>query len=125
MWLCPGLHVLPGSYLNGSRSTRVPGCLNVIFEGAEGESLRAMLPEVMLSSGSACSSATREPSYVLRALGRDDELAGSSLRLSLGRYTTDPQIDAAVTQLVDAVRFLRELSPLWRDRKSTRLNSSH
>ncbi|HEY9546927.1 MAG TPA: aminotransferase class V-fold PLP-dependent enzyme [Solimonas sp.] len=113
--LWQGLQVLPGIYLNGSPSQRVPGILNVSFEGAEGESLRAMLPELMLSSGSACSSATREPSYVLRALGRDDELAGSSLRLSLGRYTTDAQIDAAVTQIVDAVRFLRELSPLWSD----------
>src|SRR3546814_7898308 len=89
--LWQGLQVLPGIYLNGSPSQRVPGILNVSFEGAEGESLRAMLPELMLSSGSACSSATREPSYVLRALGRDDELAGSSLRLSLGRYTTDAQ----------------------------------
>src|SRR3546814_15391525 len=101
--------------LNCSPCPRLPGILNVSFEGAESESLRAMLPELMLSSGSACSSATREPSYVLRALGRDDELAGSSLRLSLGRYTTDAQIDAAVTQIVDAVRFLRELSPLWID----------
>lgn len=113
--LWQGLQALPKIYLNGSPSQGVPGILNVSFEGAEGESLRAMLPELMVSSGSACSSATREPSYVLRALGRDDELAGSSLRLSLGRYTTDTQVDAATTQVIDAVRFLRELSPLWSD----------
>lgn len=113
--LWQGLQPLPKIHLNGSPSQRAPGILNVSFEGAEGESLRAMLPELMVSSGSACSSATREPSYVLRALGRDDELAGSSLRLSLGRYSTEAQIDAAATQIIGAVRFLRELSPLWSD----------
>lgn len=111
--LWQALQPLPKIYLNGAASPRAPGILNVSFEGAEGESLRAMLPELMVSSGSACSSATREPSYVLRALGRDDELAGSSLRLSLGRYTTAGQVDAAARQIVDAVRFLRDLSPLW------------
>lgn len=111
--LWQGLQPLPKIYLNGSPGQRAPGILNVSFEGAEGESLRAMLPELMVSSGSACSSATREPSYVLRALGRDDELAGSSLRLSLGRYTSEAQVDAAARQIIDAVRFLRELSPLW------------
>lgn len=111
--LWQALQPLPKIYLNGAASQRAPGILNVSFEGAEGESLRAMLPELMVSSGSACSSATREPSYVLRALGRDDELAGSSLRLSLGRYTTAGQVDAAARQIVDAVRFLRDLSPLW------------
>lgn len=107
------LQVLPKIYLNGPVDARAPGILNVSFAGAEGESLRAMLPQLMVSSGSACSSATREPSYVLRALGRDDELAGSSLRLSLGRYTTEAQVDAAAQQIIEAVRFLRELSPLW------------
>jgi cysteine desulfurase len=107
------LQVLPKIYLNGPLLARAPGILNVSFAGVEGESLRAMLPELMLSSGSACSSATREPSYVLRALGRDDELAGSSLRLSLGRRTSEADVDAAATQIVAAVRFLRELSPLW------------
>ncbi|MFT4046702.1 MAG: aminotransferase class V-fold PLP-dependent enzyme [Solimonas sp.] len=111
--LWQNLLALPQIYLNGPAEARVSGILNVSFAGAEGESLRAMLPELMLSSGSACSSATREPSYVLRALGRDDELAGSSLRLSLGRYTTEDDVDRAARAIVDAVRFLRELSPLW------------
>ncbi|NGY04542.1 aminotransferase class V-fold PLP-dependent enzyme [Solimonas terrae] len=111
LWL--GLQALPKIHLNGSETQRAPGILNVSFAGAEGESLRAMLPELMVSSGSACSSATREPSYVLRALGRDDELAGSSLRLSLGRYTSEAQVDAAAARIVEAVGFLRELSPLW------------
>lgn len=113
--LWQALQVLPKIYLNGPVEARAPGILNVSFAGAEGESLRAMLPELMVSSGSACSSATREPSYVLRALGRDDELAGSSLRLSLGRYSTEAQIDRAAAQIIEAVRFLRELSPLWRE----------
>jgi cysteine desulfurase len=107
------LQVLPKIYRNGPTEARAPGILNVSFEGAEGESLRAMLPELMVSSGSACSSATREPSYVLRALGRDDELAGSSLRMSIGRFTTAEQVDAAAGQIVAAVGFLRELSPSW------------
>ncbi|MGH8445503.1 MAG: aminotransferase class V-fold PLP-dependent enzyme [Solimonas sp.] len=111
--LWQALQVLPKIYLNGPAAARAPGILNVSFAGAEGESLRAMLPQLMVSSGSACSSATREPSYVLRALGRDDELAGSSLRLSLGRYTTAADIDRAAEQVIGAVRFLRELSPLW------------
>ncbi|WP_028080531.1 aminotransferase class V-fold PLP-dependent enzyme [Solimonas soli] len=107
------LQALPKIHLNGPADRRAPGILNVSFAGAEGESLRAMLPQLMVSSGSACSSATREPSYVLRALGRDDELAGSSLRLSLGRYTSEAQIDRAAAEIIAAVRFLRELSPLW------------
>ncbi|SEQ57946.1 cysteine desulfurase [Solimonas aquatica] len=104
---------LPEVLLNApaAADARAPGILNLSFTGVEGESLRAMLPELMVSSGSACSSATREPSYVLRALGRSDELAGASLRLSLGRYTTAGQVDAAATQIIAAVQFLRELSP--------------
>ncbi len=107
------LQSLPKIYLNGPRDRRAPAILNVSFAGVEGESLRAMLPELMVSSGSACSSATREPSYVLRALGRDDELAGSSLRLSIGRYSTAAEIDQAAAQIIAAVGFLRALSPLW------------
>jgi cysteine desulfurase len=91
---------------------RAPHILNVSFEGAEGESLRAMLGEIAVSSGSACSSATREPSFVLRALGRDDELAGSSLRFSLGRYSTAQDIEVAAAKVVQAVNWLRELSPV-------------
>ena len=105
------LQALPRIHLNGEHAPRVSHILNVSFEGAEGESLRAMLGDVAVSSGSACSSATREPSFVLRALGRDDELAGSSLRFSLGRHTTVEDIELAATRVVDAVRWLRALSP--------------
>ncbi len=107
------LSELPRIYRNGAAEHTVAPLLNVSFEGAEGESLRAMLPALAVSSGSACSSATREPSYVLRALGRNDELAGSSLRFSLGRGTRVEQIDAAADQVIAAVRFLRDLSPNW------------
>lgn len=104
---------LPRIRRNGEPSRVVPALLNVSFEGVDGESLRARLPALAVSSGAACSSATREPSYVLRALGRDDELAGASLRFSLGRTTTGSQVDEAAAQVVDAVRTLRRLSPLW------------
>jgi cysteine desulfurase len=104
---------LPRIHLNGAGAHRVSHILNVSFEGVEGESLRAMLGEVAVSSGSACSSATKEPSYVLRALGRDDELAGSSLRFSLGRNTTDAEIEQVADKVVQAVQWLRELSPIW------------
>lgn len=106
---------LPRIHRNGDPALVVPALLNVSFEGVEGESLRARLPELAVSSGSACSSATREPSYVLRALGRDDELAGASLRFSLGRRTTQEMVDAAAARVIEAVRFLRGLSPLWED----------
>ena len=108
------LNELPRVHRNGAEAHTVPQLLNVSFEGVEGESLRAMLPALAVSSGSACSSATREPSYVLRALGRDDELAGASLRFSLGRATTPSQIETAADQVMAAVRLLRELSPRWR-----------
>ena len=88
--------------------------LNVSFEGVEGEALRASLPDLAVSSGSACSSATQEPSYVLRALGRDDELANASLRFSLGRGTTPEQIERAAATVIQQVQWLRELSPLWK-----------
>ena len=105
------LRELPDVYLNAQGAPRVPGILNVSFGGVEGESLRASLPELAGSSGSACSAATKEPSYVLRALGRDDELAGASLRFSMGRFTTGAEIDSAATQVVEQVRRLRSLSP--------------
>ncbi|MEQ1438580.1 aminotransferase class V-fold PLP-dependent enzyme [Fontimonas sp. SYSU GA230001] len=98
---------LPGVLRNGDPARTVPQILNLSFEGVEGESLRARLPGLAVSSGSACSAATREPSYVLRALGRDDELAGASLRFSLGRGTTGADIDAAAAQLIGAVESLR------------------
>lgn len=107
------LSVLPRVHRNGEPAHTAPHILNLSFEGAEGESLRAMLGGIAVSSGSACSSATREPSYVLRALGRDDELAGSSLRFSLGRGTTQAQIAEVADQVIHAVNWLRELSPLW------------
>ncbi len=106
------LQVLPQIHLNGEGAPRAPHILNVSFEGAEGESLRAMLGDVAVSSGSACSSATREPSFVLRALGRDDELAGSSLRFSLGRNTAAEEIEQAAARVIEAVSWLRALSPL-------------
>jgi cysteine desulfurase len=102
---------LPQVFLNGEGAPRVPGILNVSFGGVEGESLRASLPELAGSSGSACSSATGESSYVLRALGRDDELANASLRFSLGRFTTEAEVDQAAEQVVTQVRRLRALSP--------------
>jgi cysteine desulfurase len=105
--------VLPRLHRNGDPARAAPHLLNVSFEGVEGESLRAGLPGLAVSSGSACSSATQEPSYVLRALGRDDELANASLRFSFGRRTTVEDIDAAAAQVIEQVRRLRELSPLW------------
>ena len=104
---------LPKIHWNGQAADRAAHLLNVSFEGAEGESLRAMLGEIAVSSGSACSSATREPSFVLRALGRDDELAGSSLRFSVGRFTTPKQVEQAAGEVIRAVNWLRELSPVW------------
>ncbi|MEK6805097.1 MAG: aminotransferase class V-fold PLP-dependent enzyme [Pseudomonadota bacterium] len=105
------LTVLPGIHFNGDTQHRAPHILNVSFEGAEGESLRALLGDIAVSSGSACSSATREASYVLRALGRDDELAGSSLRFSFGRTTTTLDISLAADKVIKAVQWLRGLAP--------------
>lgn len=109
------LRVLPGVLRNGPKDAAAcaPHILNLSFEGVDGESLRAALPRLAVSSGSACSSATAEPSYVLRALGRDDALADASLRFSLGRATDAAIIDLAAAQVVQAVQRLRELSPLW------------
>jgi cysteine desulfurase len=103
---------LPGLRFNGHRQQRAPHILNLSFEGVEGESLRAGLPELAVSSGAACSAATREPSYVLRALGRSDALAGASLRFSLGRFTTAEEIDRAADAVIAEVERLRALSPL-------------
>jgi cysteine desulfurase len=100
-------------YLNGDLEQRVPHNLNVSFNFVEGESLMMAVKELAVSSGSACTSASLEPSHVLRALGRSDELAHSSLRITLGRYTTAQDIDFAVALLKDKVAKLRALSPLW------------
>lgn len=106
------LRVLPGVQRNGDLQVAAPQVLNLSFEGVEGESLRASLFDLALSSGSACSSATSEPSYVLRALGRDDELANASLRFSFGGSTTELGVDTAAARVIEEVRRLRALSPL-------------
>ena len=100
-------------HVNGSLEQRVPGILNISFAFVEGESLMMSLKDLAISSGSACTSASLEPSYVLRALGLSDELAHSSLRISLGRFTTEAEVDHAVSEIREAVAKLRELSPLW------------
>ena len=100
-------------YLNGSATARVPHNLNVSFNYVEGESLIMALKDLAVSSGSACTSASLEPSYVLRALGRNDELAHSSIRFTFGRFTTEGEVDYAAAKSREAVEKLRELSPLW------------
>lgn len=100
-------------YLNGDEHQRIPGNLNVSFNFVEGESLMMSLKGVAVSSGSACTSASLEPSYVLRALGRSDELAHSSIRFTLGRFTTEDEVDYTIETVRTAVQKLRELSPLW------------
>jgi cysteine desulfurase len=111
--LWAGLDGMEEVYLNGDREQRVAHNLNVSFNFVEGESLIMALKDIAVSSGSACTSASLEPSYVLRALGRDDELAHSSIRFSIGRYTTLQEVDHTVNVVRAAVSKLRELSPLW------------
>ncbi len=111
--LWSGLNDMEEVYLNGSEAHRVPGNLNVSFNFVEGESLIMSLGDLAVSSGSACTSASLEPSYVLRALGMNDELAHSSIRFSIGRFTTEEDIDFAIDKIKTAVEKLRELSPLW------------
>jgi cysteine desulfurase len=100
-------------YLNGDIEHQVPNILNISFNFVEGESLIMALKGIAVSSGSACTSASLEPSYVLRALGRNDELAHSSIRFSLGRFTTEEDVDFAIDQVHKAISKLRQLSPLW------------
>jgi cysteine desulfurase len=100
-------------YVNGDLEHRIPGNINISFNFVEGESLIMALKDLAVSSGSACTSASLEPSYVLRALGRNDELAHSSIRFSIGRYTTEQDIDRAIQLVRDNIDRLRELSPLW------------
>ncbi len=100
-------------YVNGDLQQRVAGNLNISFNYVEGESLMMAVKDLALSSGSACTSASLEPSYVLRAIGRDDELAHSSLRFTVGRFTTTEEVDYAIEKTRSAVEKLRELSPLW------------
>lgn len=100
-------------YVNGSLANSVPNILNLSFNFVEGESLMMSLKELAVSSGSACTSASLEPSYVLRALGRNDELAHSSIRFGFGRFTTEQEVDYAAQKVSEAVTKLRALSPLW------------
>jgi cysteine desulfurase len=104
---------LTETYVNGSVEHRLPGNLNISFGYVEGESLLMALKDVAVSSGSACTSASLEPSYVLRALGRNDELAHSSIRITLGRFTTEEEVKYAADLIRRKVEKLRELSPLW------------
>ncbi|MCD8547286.1 MAG: IscS subfamily cysteine desulfurase [Aeromonadaceae bacterium] len=108
-----GIKDIEEVYINGSLEKRVPGNLNVSFNYVEGESLMMALKDLAVSSGSACTSASLEPSYVLRALGLNDELAHSSIRFSMGRFTTEEEIDYAVTLINESIDRLREMSPLW------------
>ncbi len=111
--LLNGLKDIEEIYINGDLEQRIPGNLNVSFNFIEGESLIMALKDIAVSSGSACTSASLEPSYVLRALGRNDELAHSSIRFTIGRFTTAEEIDYAVELIKSAVIKLRDLSPLW------------
>ena len=111
--LYKGLQDIEQIFVNGDLTQRVPHNLNISFNFVEGESLIMGIKGIAVSSGSACTSASLEPSYVLRALGRSDELAHSSLRMTIGRFTTEEEVDFVVTTLKDRVAKLRELSPLW------------
>ena len=111
--LLAGLSSIPHVYVNGDMEQRVPHNLNISFAYVEGESLMMALEDLAVSSGSACTSASLEPSYVLRALGRNDELAHSSIRFTLGRFNTEEEIDYAIELLHSKIDKLRDLSPLW------------
>ncbi|KLV07723.1 MULTISPECIES: IscS subfamily cysteine desulfurase [Photobacterium] len=111
--LLAGLEGMEAMTINGDLEQRLPNNLNISFAYVEGESLLMALKDLAVSSGSACTSASLEPSYVLRALGLDDELAHSSIRFSFGRFTTEEEVDYAVSQIRGAVEKLREMSPLW------------
>ena len=111
--LLEGMQDIEEAYVNGDLDKRIPHNLNVSFNFVEGESLIMAVKDLAVSSGSACTSASLEPSYVLRALGRSDELAHSSIRFSLGRFTTEEEVDYAIDLIKRKVAKLRELSPLW------------
>ena len=111
--LFAGVKGMEEVYVNGDMENRVPHNLNVSFNFVEGESLIMGIKELAVSSGSACTSASLEPSYVLRALGRNDELAHSSIRFSIGRFTTEADIDFAIKLLNERIEKLRDMSPLW------------
>jgi cysteine desulfurase len=111
--LWKGISAMEEVVVNGDMAQRIPGNLNVSFNYVEGESLIMAIKDIAVSSGSACTSASLEPSYVLRALGRSDELAHSSIRFTLGKFTTEEEVDYAVNLVQAKVTKLRELSPLW------------
>ena len=111
--LLAGLEGIEEVYVNGDMEHRVPHNLNISFNFVEGESLLMAVKELAVSSGSACTSASLEPSYVLRALGRNDELAHSSIRFTMGRFTTEADVDYAIQLIKERVGKLREMSPLW------------
>jgi cysteine desulfurase len=111
--LLDGFKDMEEVYVNGDLQNRIAGNINISFNFVEGESLIMALKDLAVSSGSACTSASLEPSYVLRALGRNDELAHSSIRFSIGRFTTEQDIDRAIQLVRDNIDRLRELSPLW------------
>ena len=108
-----GLTVLEESYVNGNVANRLPHTANISFKYVEGEGLMMAMKDLAVSSGSACTSASLEPSYVLKSLGLSDDLAHSSIRFGLGRFTTEEEVDFAIEQTKHAVNHLRELSPLW------------
>jgi cysteine desulfurase len=111
--LLKGLSDIEAVYINGDSEHRVPHNLNISFAYVEGESMLMAVKDLAVSSGSACTSASLEPSYVLRALGREDELAHSSIRFTIGRFNTEEEIDYAIRLLHEKIGKLRELSPLW------------
>ncbi|SAL80352.1 cysteine desulfurase [Caballeronia peredens] len=111
--LLKGLQDIEETYVNGDMEQRVPHNLNISFNFVEGESLIMAVKDVAVSSGSACTSASLEPSYVLRALGRNDELAHSSIRFTVGRFTTEQDVDYVINLLKNKIAKLRDLSPLW------------
>ena len=111
--LLQGVNDIEEVYINGDMEQRIPHNLNISFNFVEGESLIMALKDLAVSSGSACTSSSLEPSYVLRALGRSDELAHSSIRFSMGRFTTEEEVDFAIGQINSNIGKLRELSPLW------------
>jgi cysteine desulfurase len=111
--LYKGLSQIEEAHVNGDMERRVPHNLNISFNFVEGESLIMAIRELAVSSGSACTSASLEPSYVLRALGRSDELAHSSIRFTIGRFTTEEEIDFAIELVKAKIGRLREMSPLW------------
>ena len=111
--LFEGLKDIEETYVNGDAKQRVPHNVNISFNYVEGESLMMALKDLAVSSGSACTSSSLEPSYVLRAIGRNDELAHSSIRFTLGKYTTEEEIDFAIEKIIENITKLRDLSPLW------------